>query len=46
MQLEQATQEKDRLAVQRLMDQYRRDLEALAYDTDSERSRQLSELQV
>lgn len=46
MQLEQATQEKDRLAVQRLMDQYRRDLEALAHDTDSERSRQLSELQV
>jgi hypothetical protein len=45
-QIEAATPEKDRLAAQRVMDQFRRDLEALGHDMDSERNRQLADLQV
>ena len=46
VQLEAATPEKDRLASQRVMDQYRRDLESLGHDMDSEKNRQLADLQV
>ena len=46
LQMEAATPEKDRLAAQRLMDQYRRDLESLSHDMDSEKNRQLADLQV
>ena len=46
LQMEAATPEKDRLAAQRLMDQYRRDLESLSHDMDSENNRQLADLQV
>ena len=46
VQMEGATPEKDRLAAQRLMDQYRRDLESQNHDLESQKNRQLSDLQV